>query len=579
MATTERWGIKSYDDSGYVNLHSDYSSIVYYGEMSKNTDPVRPVYTGTDYISISEAQKTSKYDMGWLVQYTITEVNTDYMLPFYRPNYSGQQIAILDVIKQNATTWVVNVIYQGQEYNWPRLFAFTPLNTIPVPIPEANGIQVFDQAGGLVFTGNKRPLRVDDVILIQHPGSIKTGGRGVCGNDHGCHIDFNSDQYSVYTGTTTNSNTKLYHMVPSAYGGLAYKNNGSGSNDCGTIDLGLIKFSLGSREYAWIYQSWASFRGTVGHTFGTNQHTVDWLGDFAGAVHKYAEGGCKIGGFIGAFFAGVLAVFTLGASLVFFIGGALVGFALTQGVDGVPSIRAYEADQVYDTNNPSNLIVTDAAYYGIDGLSVPLGADDTPPDLGQSTYYDSFTGEVIYQPNRKYWLETYGDDGFTWLSTELRDTTSYPDVSTIYTNANNGKYQDTIIDTLSGNVFTRGRAIMAYPNNTRIYAVNKRSFNYSSSGYKWVIVTNTYYTKSNRGYSGADYPRYYLRIYWNSYNNSTIVSNVGIQSNPYITSYTYGGYTYYRGFSQKYIPDVPSDFNYESLMEYSIWRVPAGTPV
>lgn len=380
----ERWGIKSFDDSGYINLHSDYSSIVYYGEMSKNTQPVRPTYLGDYAVGLSEATKTANYDMGWTIQYIITGISTEFLLPFYRPVFSGQQIGILDVIKKDAGTWLVNLIYEGSEYQTPRVFAFAPLNAIPQPTPETNGIQVFDQNGGLVFTGNKRPLRVDDVILIQHPNAIKTGDRGGCGDDRNCNINYNSDQSTTYTGTSINTSTKLYHMVPSAYGGLAYKNSDSGTRDCGRINLILVTIYLGEREFAWIYQSWASFRGTVGHTFETNQHRTDWLGDFAGVYHRSEEGGCKLSGFAGAILGAALAVFTLGAGLVFVAGGALAGFALS-GTSSVPSIRAYDADNIFDTNNASNLIITDASYYGIDILTPPgnntsgIGGDGVGP--------------------------------------------------------------------------------------------------------------------------------------------------------------------------------------------------------
>jgi hypothetical protein len=358
MATTERWGIKSFDDSGYINLHSDYSSVVYVGEMAQSVTPVRPNYVGSRNIGISPAQKTAYYDMGYLIQYVITNINTTFLVPFYRPSFSGQQIAILDVVKQDSTTWAVNVIYNGTESQMPRLFAFAPLNAMPEPALAANenGLRVYDQAGGLVFTTTKRPLRVDDAIMITHPSAIKTGNRGGCGNDGGgCHINYTSDQARTFTGNITNTSSKLYHIVPSAYGGLAYKNTGDGSDGCG--------FGR-ERPYAYAYQSWCSFRGTIGHEFGTAKHTAEWLADFAGAVYQKEEGGCGWGGFLGALLGAVIVVFTGGGALAV-IAGALAGFALS-GVEGAPGLKGYEADQVFDTNNPSNLIITDATYYGID---------------------------------------------------------------------------------------------------------------------------------------------------------------------------------------------------------------------
>jgi len=358
---TERWGIKTFDDDGYINLHSDYSSIVYVGEMFATTTPVQPVYAGESNISLI-GRKISNYDMGWTVQYIMFDVNSSFMLPFYRPVYSGQQIAIMDVVKKDSTTWLVNLLFEGTVDQIPRIFAFAPLNAIPEATKTTGerGLRVYDQSGGLVFNTTRRPLRVDDVVLIQHPTAIKTGSRGGCGNDHGCHVNFTSDQSATYTGTTTNTSTKIYHIVPSAYGGLAYKNSGSGDRSCGFA-------GLGSREYAWAYQSWASFRGTIGHTYNTKDHKADWLGDYAGAYHVEQQGDCGLGGILGILLGGLAAFFTLGAALI--IGGTLLGFALGD-VDSVPSIKAYEADATTDTNTATNLIITDAEYYNID-VTVP----------------------------------------------------------------------------------------------------------------------------------------------------------------------------------------------------------------
>ena len=61
------YGIKTFGDDGYVNLHSDYSSLVYVGEFSKETDPVRPVYEGDYAIPILDYQNNNNYDQGWLI--------------------------------------------------------------------------------------------------------------------------------------------------------------------------------------------------------------------------------------------------------------------------------------------------------------------------------------------------------------------------------------------------------------------------------------------------------------------------------------------------------------------------------
>jgi hypothetical protein len=365
---TERWGIKTLDDNGYVNLHSDYSSVVYVGEMAQSTEPVRPNYLGNKAVGIGDGTKTSNYHMGYLVQYLITGIDTDFLVPFYKPNFSKQQISILDVVRKGRTIWAVNLLYSGDIGAIPRVFAFAPLNAMPIPAAVAGetGLRVYDPQGGLVFTTTKKPLRPDDVLQILHPSSIKTNGRGGCGNSgwsSSCHVDFTPNLSSTYTGTATNTSTKIYHIVPSAYGGLAYSNSGDGTIGCEWLQ---------ERKYAWSYSSWASFRGSLGHEFGTQKHISDWLGDFAGAAYDYQESDCAWGGWFGALLGAVLAYFTFGASLLLTVGVALAGWALTP-VEATPSLKAYSGDQTFDTNNPSNLIITDLNYYADQGIGqLPL---------------------------------------------------------------------------------------------------------------------------------------------------------------------------------------------------------------
>lgn len=353
------FGIAAFGSDNKLSFHSDYSSIVYAGQLAKSADPVRPVYTGTFHLAISAAQKTSNYDMGWIVQYRIT-LDVDYMLPFYEPAFDGQEIGILDIVNEG-TSWVVNLIYysansSGSDY--PNLYAFAPISELPSVTLNSFGIAVYDSSSNLVFTDSKRPLRIDDVVSITHPTSIKTGARGTCGASNTCHIDFTSDTTTSFSGNNTTTANSIFHIVPSAYGGLAYENGASGTMNCGL-------FGLFSRPFVWKYQSWTSFRGTVKHLNGQTNHTTGWLGDYAGAAYQMNTGSCGFGGFLGALIGIFLVVFTGGAALAL-IGGALAGFVLGDiSVGTAPSLKAYDVDEEFDTSNPVNLLVTDKTYYGI----------------------------------------------------------------------------------------------------------------------------------------------------------------------------------------------------------------------
>jgi len=381
------YGIKTFDDDGYVNLHSDYSSLVYIGEFTKSSDPVRPVYQGDYSIAILDYQLRNNYDQGWLFQVKL-DFDTDNMIPFYRPHFDGQEIGIVDIVNEGRT-WVINVLFNGDAGNFPRFFGFAPLKDLDSVTLSDNGLAVYDADENLVFTDSKRPLRIDDVLTVQHPTSIRTGARGTCGRDGtNCHINYTSDQSTTYTGTATNTNSKIYHVVPSAYGGLAFENDGTFERSCGFLNWG-------DRKYAWAYRSWSSFRGTIKHPYGTANHITGWLGDFSGGLYQQKSGSCGYGGFLGALLGLAAVLFTGGVGLAL-LGGALAGFVVGElSAPTSPSLRAYENDEIFDQNSSYELLVTDATYYDIAAAN---GIDDTI-NYEDLTYY--------YNTNPKtYWLNS-----------------------------------------------------------------------------------------------------------------------------------------------------------------------------
>lgn len=355
------YGVKSYDDDGFINLHSDYSSLVYQTSAAVSQSPVRPTYQGSHFISISSAQKDSQYDMGWIVQYTVTlPFTTSKIVPFYHPKFDEQEIAIMDIINDGGQTWVINVLFSGRATDTPGMYIFVDIKDKQASITSSGyGLTVYDAAGDIIFRDNIRPLRVDEVTLVTHPSSIKTGSRGVCTNSTGaqCHVDFTSDQEATFSSVVATS-TKLYHAVTSTYGGLAYENDGSFGTTCGFLNFG-------NRQNAWAYQSWASFRGTLSAKNGSSAIRAGWKADFSGGAYQFASSSCGYGGLFGALIGIIAAVLTGGAALAV-IGGALAGFAVgSLTVASTPSLKVYDADATFDTNNPVVLMATDATYYGL----------------------------------------------------------------------------------------------------------------------------------------------------------------------------------------------------------------------
>jgi hypothetical protein len=433
------YGVKSYGDDGYINMHSDYSSMVYVGEMSQSVAPVRFIYTGDYSHQPTATALNTKYDLGYVMQFSYN-LSFSTVLPFYMPNFMGQEISILDVVKETGV-WKVNVLFSGTSTQKPRLFLFAPLTEFSSVTQNDYGLTVYDSSGNIVFTDAVRPLRVDDVVLISPPSSIRNGSKGSCGNDSGCDITYTPDQSATTTGATTNTSTKIYHHVPSAYGGMAYQNDGTYSRSCGFLNLG-------TRKYAWGYQSWASFRGTLKHPANTANHVATWQGDFCGKIHRVVSGSCGVGGFLGALIGIVLAPFTGGLSLSLVLVGAAVGFVVGSALaPSTPGLRAYTTDEVKDVSNPSNLIITDAAYYGITGEAIGGGGSAgfsgdyqytgfvqpftwwaTTP-FGYSVYWEGTVQASTIVSNSSSVTSTTGYDGLTYY--RAPDWQDYLDLSAL----------------------------------------------------------------------------------------------------------------------------------------------------
>lgn len=425
------YGIKTFDDEGYINLHSDYSSLVYVGEFTKITNPVRPVYEGEFSIAILDYNKVNNYDQGWLVQYEF-DFDTDNLIPFYRPNYDGQEIGIVDVVNEG-DKWIINALFTGDAGNFPRFFAFAPLTDIPTVTLSDNGLAVYDEDEQLVFTDSQPPLRIDDVLSVQHPTNIRTGARGSCGRDGtNCHVNFTSDQTTTHTGTVNNTNSKLYHVVPSAYGGLAFDNNGTFERSCGL-------FGWGDRKYAWAYRSWSSFRGTMTHPYGTANHNTGWLGDFSGALYQQKSGSCGYGGFLGALIGIAAVVFTGGIGLAL-VGGALAGFVVGELTSPTaPGLKAYENDEIFDQNSSYELLVTDATYYNINAAN---GIDDSINYADLTYYYN--TNPKTYWKNSSIEFENGTGIATTievyWNGALVSEGTTIGEFSTSFTTGNGDTY-------------------------------------------------------------------------------------------------------------------------------------------
>ena len=431
------YGIKTFSDDGYLNLHSDYSSLVYLGEMTQSVAPTRFIYTGDSAKPLSAATISSNYGTGFTYQVSF-DTSSDFVVPFYLPSFDGQDVGIMDLVQETGV-WKVNVVYSGASNLKPRLFLFGPISDLSDVAQNDYGLTVYNADSEIVFTDSKPPLRIDEVVTITHPSSIRTGSKGTCGNDASCDVNFTPDQSSTVSGSVNNGTSKLYAIIPSAYGGLAYSNSGTFRKNCGL-------FNLGNRNYAWGYQSWSSFRGSLRHPVGTSEHVASWTGDFAGKIHQENSGGCGVGGFLGAILgivAVIAAVGTGGASLALLAVSGAVGFVVGTALGAsTPSLRAYEEDTTLDTTNSTNLMITDASYYGIDSSAVAgTGIDGDGVPTGVSvTYVADYAPLVGYLVNT-IWMKpvnTGVSAGVAYGGVVISD--NIPNAATSYTHTDGYTY-------------------------------------------------------------------------------------------------------------------------------------------
>jgi hypothetical protein len=165
------------------------------------------------------------------------------------------------------------------------------------------------------------------------------------------------------------------------------------------------------------------------------------------------QGGCGLGGFLGALIGIFLVVFTGGAALVL-VGGALVGFAIGElSIGTTPSLKAYDQDETFDTSNPVNLLVTDTSYYGI------VNTGDKVP-----VYNFLFYRPAGYSTASAYWV--IADSG---ISSELNTFAIFhPSADPVFT----GFYSSLPVPPLSttsytvdGNTFVRGSLVETVDSN------------------------------------------------------------------------------------------------------------------
>ena len=291
MAIPSGFGIKAFGDDGFLRLHSDYSSLVYEGEATKvTTEGTYVTYEGDHSIAISDAVAVSNYSLGKFIQYTYT-TNGSSIIPFYKPSSSGQRIVIADMSRVLNTNnpsangkykWVINVYYADSLP--PKIYIFCPASDLTnqeMLDGSDYGLVAYNDESKVVYSTNRKTLKIDDIVGITYSPFIKDNSKGSC-SAAGCHVNFTPNQNTTIQGNVTHTTDTIYHCITSAYGGLAYSNEATGDQCCERW-LGVCVKRKGWSSY---YGSWSSFRACISVDQGTKNYTVGWLGDVGGATTK-----------------------------------------------------------------------------------------------------------------------------------------------------------------------------------------------------------------------------------------------------------------------------------------------------
>lgn len=113
------YGIEVKGSDGTVNLHSEYSSLVYVGKQVTAARTARVWVTGTGFNAYDDAH----FDIGYssvFYWYPPTALNT--VVPFYKPAFDGQKVAVSNVFKRIDGSWEVNITHDGLVSQVPEMY-------------------------------------------------------------------------------------------------------------------------------------------------------------------------------------------------------------------------------------------------------------------------------------------------------------------------------------------------------------------------------------------------------------------------------------------------------------------------
>lgn len=354
------YGIITIDEQNRVTMHSDYASVVYYGQAtlllgSDNKSSTKIMYEGTGSRNISVEVPTANF-----ARYTIN-ISSKQVIPFFKPHHSGQKVSIFQLYLANGALYI-DVLFDGAASDNPSIYIFCPLSVITENLSTGYGLNTYNTDGKLTFTTNKKRLAPVDVITITYPAVIREAAITQAGwaDNAESTPTITSDTSVSIVGTYIADSNTIYSFVSSTYGGVGKSNKSEGTSCCKRV----LKECVKKYAYAYTVSAWAHYHSAVSSQHGTSNYTVSYIAKNVGKVYQYSRGGCgwSISGLGGLLLAGVVFAATGGVGTALLVGVAASAYLAGHAFTSI-STPYYDAPFIANSTNVDKMLVADISNY------------------------------------------------------------------------------------------------------------------------------------------------------------------------------------------------------------------------
>lgn len=330
------YGIEVRGSDGTVNLHSDYASIVYVGKITSAVDTARVWLEGDNL----KPYDPSVFEVSYRSVYRWTPPAVmDTVIPFYKPAFDNQKVAVNEAYKDTLGDWIVSLVHDGNVNQVPSVYFFASMVELAPVITDDYGLNVYNSSSELTFSSEYIPLKVDGTYIVKSPDTIAQAATGSTAPN------IMATNSNLVTTHKLEADT-LYSFVSLGYGVLAwdYAHRWTRKKNC---YLGCEKKECASYE-----SRWAAFVSTV-QKIDTNVISLGYTGEYGGWWYDTDCGG----------WGGGLSASSIGAAIVAPISNFTNDFIVfTEDVASI-ELTHYKAPVPPTNNFETTLMMTRSSYY------------------------------------------------------------------------------------------------------------------------------------------------------------------------------------------------------------------------